>query len=48
MPLMNNHQMMKEMAENVTVNDQTKILMMEFRDIDRLTPPQTPQPKKCK
>ena len=39
MPPMNNHQMMKEMAENVTVNDQTKFLMMEFHNIDRLTPP---------
>ena len=38
MPPMNNHQMMKEMAENAAVNDQTKFLMMEFRDINRLTP----------
>ena len=28
---MNNHQMMVELAEK---NDQTKILMMEFRDIE--------------
>ena len=28
---MDNHQMMKELAEK---NDQTKILMMEFRDIE--------------
>ena len=48
MPPMNNHQMMKEMAENVTVNDQTKFLMMEFCDIDRPTLPKTPQPQKCK
>ena len=48
MPLMNNHQMMKEMAENVTVNDQTKFLMMEFRDIDRPTLAKTPQQQKCK
>ena len=48
MPPMNNHQMMKEMAENVTVNKQTKFLMMEFRDIDRPTPPKTPQPPKRK
>ena len=48
MPPMNNHQMMKEMAENTTVNDQTKFLMMEFRDIQRPTPPKTPQPQKRK
>ena len=48
MPKMNNHQMMKEMAENVTVNDKTKFLMMEFRDIDHPTLPKTPQPQKCK
>ena len=35
MPPMDNHQMMKEMAENVTLNNQTKFLMMEFRDIER-------------
>ena len=43
MPQMDNHQMMKELAEK---NDQTKILMMEFRDIER--PPTTPQPPKHK
>ena len=48
MPLMNNHQMMKEMAENVTMNNQTKFLMIEFRDIERPIPPTTPQPPKCK
>ena len=48
MPLMNNHQMMKEMAENVTVNDQTKFLMMEFWDIECPIQPTTPQPQKCK
>ena len=48
MPLMNNHQMMKEMAENATVNDQTKFLMMEFRDIERPILPTTPQPPKRK
>ena len=31
MPQMDNHQMMKELVEK---NDQTKILMMEFRDIE--------------
>ena len=48
MPPMNNHQMMKEMAENATVNDQTKFMMMEFRTIERPTPPKTPQPQKHK
>ena len=48
MPPMNNPQMMKEMAENATVNDQTKFLMMEFWDIECPTPPTTPQPQKCK
>ena len=48
MPPMNNHQMMKEMAENATVNDQTKFLMMEFRDIECTIPPTTPQPQKRK
>ena len=35
MPQMDNHQMMKELAEK---NDQTKILMLEFRDIERPKP----------
>ena len=48
MPPMNNHQMMKEMAENVTVHDQTKFLMMEFRDMECPIPPTTPQPQKRK
>ena len=48
MPPMNNHSAMKEMAENTTGNDQTKFLMMEFRDIERPIPPKTPQPQKCK
>ena len=48
MPPMNNHQMMKEMAENATVNNQTKFLMMEFWDIECSIPPTTPQPQKCK
>ena len=43
MPPMDNHQMMKEMAENVTVNNQMKFMMMEFRDIKHPTPPKTPQ-----
>ena len=30
MPPMDNHQMMKELAESATVNDNTKFMMMEF------------------
>ena len=48
MPPMNNHQMMKEMAENAAVNDQTKFLMMEFRNINCLTLLKTPQLQKRK
>ena len=48
MPPMDNHQMMKEMAESATVNSQTKFLMMEFWDIERPIPPTTPQPPKRK
>ena len=35
MPQMDNHQMMKELAQK---NDQKKILMMEFRDIEHPKP----------
>ena len=45
---MNNHQMLKEMAEKVTTNDQTKFLMMEFRDFERPILPKTPGPQKHK
>ena len=45
MPQMDNHQTMKELAEK---NDQTKFLMMEFRDIERPQPPTTPQVPKHK
>ena len=48
MPPMDNHQMMKEMVENATMNNQTKFLMMEFRDIECPTLPKTPQPPKRK
>ena len=48
MPPMDNHQMMKEMAEKATVNNQTKFLMMEFRNIERPIQPKTPQSQKCK
>ena len=46
MPPMDNHQMMKEMAESATMNSQTKFLMMEFRDIEHPAPPKTPQTTK--
>ena len=45
---MDNHQMMKEMAENATVNSQMKFMMMKFRDIECPTPPKTPQEPKRK
>ena len=45
MPQMDNHQMMKELVEK---NEQTKILMMEFRDIEHPLPPTMPQPPKHK
>ena len=48
MPPMNNHKMLKEMAEKATANDQTKFLMMEFRDFKRPSPPTTPGPQKRK
>ena len=34
MPPMDNHQMMKHMAESVTMNSQTKFLMMEFWEME--------------
>ena len=48
MPLMNNHNMLKEMAKKVTANDQTKFVMMEFRDFEHPSPPTTPGPQKHK
>ena len=48
MPPMNNHQVLKEMAKKATANDQTKFLMMEFRDFEHPSPPKTPGPQKCK
>ena len=45
MPLMNNHDMLKEMAEKVTANDQTKFVMMKFRDFKRPSPPTMPGPQ---
>ena len=48
MPPMDNHQMMKELAENATVNDQTKFMMMEFRDVERPVLTTTSKPQKRK
>ena len=48
MPPMDNHLMMKQMAESVTLNNQTKFMMMEFRDIECPAPPKTPQQTKHK
>ena len=45
MPQMDNHQMMKELAEK---KDGTRFLMMEFWDIERPLPPTMPQPPKHK
>ena len=48
MPLMNNHNVLKEMAEKASANDQTRFLMMEFRDFKCPSLPKTPGPQKCK
>ena len=48
MPPMNNHQVLKEMAKEATANDQTKFLMMEFRNFECPSPPKTPGPQKRK
>ena len=48
MPPMDNHQMMQELAEKVTVNDNMKFMMMEFRDIKTPVQPATQNPQKCK
>ena len=48
MPLMNNHNVLKKMAEKVTANNQTKFVMMEFQDFKHPSPPTTPGPQKCK
>ena len=45
MPQMDNYQMMKELAEK---KDETKFLMMEFRDVKRPLLPTMTQPPKHK
>ena len=48
MPQMNNHKMLKEMAEKAAMNDQTQFVMMEFHDLEHPQPSKTPGPQKCK
>ena len=48
MPPMNNHNVLKEMAEKAAVNDQTRFVMMEFRDFKHPSPPKMPGPQKRK
>ena len=48
MPPMNNHNVLKEMAEKAAVNDQTLFVMMEFRDFKHPSPPKMPGPQKRK
>ena len=48
MPLMKNHNVLKEMAKKSTANDQTKFLMMEFRDFEHPSLPKTPGLQKRK
>ena len=47
-PQMNNHEMLKEMATKAAVNDTTRFVMMEFRDIEHPQPPKTLGPQKRK
>ena len=48
MPQMNNHEMLKEMATKAAVNNTTRFVMMEFRDIECPQPPKTPGSQKRK
>ena len=48
MPPMNNHNVLKEMAKKAAANDQTRFVMMEFRDFKRLSPPKMQGPQKRK
>ena len=48
MPPINNHNMLKEMAEKVTTNDQTKFVMIEFQDFKCPSPSTMPGPQKRK
>ena len=48
MPPMNNHNVLKEMAEKAAANNQTHFMMMEFWDFERPSPPKMPGPQKHK
>ena len=48
MPPMNNHQMMQELAEKATENDNTKFMIMEFRHVKTPVQPATQNPQKHK
>ena len=48
MPPMNNYNVLKEMAKKVTANNQTRFLMVEFRDFKRPSLTKTPGPQKHK
>ena len=48
MPPINNHNVLKEMAEKAAANDQTRFVMMEFWDFKCPSLPKTPGPQKCK
>ena len=45
---MNNYNVVKEMAKKATANDQTRFLMVEFRDFKHPSLPKTPGPQKRK
>ena len=47
MPSMRNHNVLKELAEKTKDSaDQTQIVMMEFQDLERPSPPKMPGPQK--
>ena len=48
MPPMDNHQMMQELAEKATANDNMKFMMMEFRDVETPVQPATQNLQKRK
>ena len=45
MPPMSNHNLLKEIAEKAGQADQTKFVMIEFRDFQRPIRPDTPAPQ---
>ena len=48
MPQMNNHEMLKEMADKTAMNDKTRFVMMEFRNLERPQQLKMPGPQKHK